>query len=373
MIYNLWRDFKFLELYISSFFNEIALIIYNNCNCEQRGPLLIPLKMASTSVLSNNNQVEKLHTQAQKDSTNHDNSSDSSVFEDINIISLISRAKFPVYLVYSPIRNQSFALKFFPFENKKPHQFYLNEARFSFLNHPNVIKILHSENETSVASGGSDKQVSCILSEYAPHGDLFQFVKKFKTNITEKIVRTYFRQLIDGIEYLHSQGVCHLDLKLENILVGEGYQLKVADFDLSYKSGDSKILTKGSRFYRAPELKAAQCTNGPAADIYAAGIILFVLRCGGIIPHTEEGVSEEVDLYSLLENDPKAFFKEHCMIQEKKSSFFDSNFKELFTSMVKQNPKDRITIEKIKKTKWYKGSVYSKEDLTKNVQKLFSN
>ena len=212
---------------------------------------------------------------------------------------------------------------------------------FPFFATPNVIKILHSESETSVASGGSDKQVSCILSEYAPHGDLFQFVKKFKTNITEKIIRTYFKQLIDGIEYLHSQGVCHLDLKLENILIGEGYQLKVADFDLSYMSGDSKILTKGSRFYRAPELKAAQCTNGPAADIYAAGIILFVLKSGGIIPHTEECVSGEVDLYNLLNNDPKAFFKEHCEIQEKKSSFFDSNFKELFTSMVKQNPKEK--------------------------------
>ena len=75
----------------------------------------------------------------------------------------------------------------------------------------------------------------------------------------KKLARTYFRQLIDGLEYLHSQGVRHLDLKLENLLIGDDYQLKIIDFDLSYMSGDTQILTRGSKFYRAPELRASQC------------------------------------------------------------------------------------------------------------------
>lgn len=78
---------------------------------------------------------------------------------------------------------------------------------------------------------------------------------------TEDEARFYFRQLLEGMEYCHSQGVCHRDLKPENILLdGEG-NVKISDFGLSnlYSGGDDEALkllhtTCGTPNYVAPEV-----------------------------------------------------------------------------------------------------------------------
>jgi len=59
---------------------------------------------------------------------------------------------------------------------------------------------------------------------------------------------------MSGLDYIHSKGIAHLDLKLDNLLIGSNYQLKIADFDLSYKVGDKRIVSDGSKHYRAPEI-----------------------------------------------------------------------------------------------------------------------
>lgn len=66
--------------------------------------------------------------------------------------------------------------------------------------------------------------------EYCPNGDLFDMIKrtgKFSSGLTKHC----FHQLLDGMEYLHSsRGVAHLDLKLENILIGKDLKIKLCDF-----------------------------------------------------------------------------------------------------------------------------------------------
>ena len=271
---------------------------------------------------------------------------------------------------HAPAKNTQYALKVFDFQYDAPHDYYKNEARFCILNHPNVIKYVRTEEETTLPCENGEKRVSCIMMEYAPYGDMFKFVKNFRDTLSEKLIRTYFRQLIEGIEYLHSQGVCHLDLKLENLLIGKDYQLKIGDFDMSYMSGDTKVITKGTRNYRAPELKGYRCKNGSAADIYSAGMILFTMKTGGIIAYQEDRLYEGVDLAKLLNEDSKQFFKKHSEIQRKKESFFDNGFCKLFVSMVCEDPEKRITVKEIKKSKWYKGSVYSPKELKVYVEKL---
>ena len=293
-------------------------------------------------------------------------------YEDIHMLKLLNKAKFPVYLVASHSTNQQYALKLFEFEDGEPHQYYLNESRFISLNHPNIIKYVRVEDETVLPSeDGVDKQVSCIMMEFAPYGDFFKFVKAFRDSLTDKLVRTYFRSLIDGLEYLHKQGACHLDLKLENLLIGKDYQLKIADFDMSYIEGDEHILTKGTKYYRAPELRGSRCRNGVAADVYSAGIILFALKTGGIIPYFEDHLHEGVDLCKLLKDDSKEFFKRHCELQKKKETFFEQSFRELFRSMVYEKPEKRPTIAQIKKSKWYTGSVYSVKELKACVEIIY--
>jgi serine/threonine protein kinase len=293
------------------------------------------------------------------------------VFRDICVVKAINKAKFPVYLVSSRINKKTYAMKVFGFNGDKPHAYFQNESRFSFVNHPNIIRTHHVEEERETLSKGCSKKVSYTIMEYAPHGDFFDFVMNHAQNIDDKLIRTYFRQLIDGVEYLHNNDVSHMDLKLENLLMGNDFNLKIADFDLSYFVGDDKLLSRGTKFYRAPELIQGRCTNTQAADIYSAGIILFTLKTRGMLPHAEDNRVGGVDFAGLLYTHNAEFWNKHCEIQKKDASFFDEDFKNLFNAMIHLNPNDRATIAQIKQSNWYNGPVYTKEELKSKVGKLF--
>ena len=302
--------------------------------------------------------------------------SDSPVaYQSLNVVKRLSKAKFPVYLTSSKVNKQNYAMKIFSHKGDQPHPYFRNEVRFASLKHPNVIDIVYYENEKDTLYKGELKKVSYILMEYAPHGDFFDFVTKHREELDEKLVRTYFRQLINGIEYLHSCRVAHLDLKPENLLLGADLNLKIADFDLSHVCGDSKILSRGTRYYRGPEF-FKNSSGDPEikspfpSDIYSAGIILFILKSGGIYPHAENNTLEGIDLVDLMYNDNAEFWRKHCEIQEKSESFYDKSFRDLFNAMVKFNPEDRMTIKEVKQSKWYNGPVYTPLEMQKKMKKL---
>ena len=174
--------------------------------------------------------------------------------------------------------------------------------------------------------------------DFAPYGDFFDMVMTQQIPFTDKIARTYFHQLIDGLEYLHSQGVAHADVKLENLLVGEGFQLKIADFDNACINGQSYTTARGTAFYRAPELITNTCTNFYAADIYSAAIVLFLFKSGGVLPHSENKLFRGMDLFEMMNQDDETFWEKHCEIQNKPFEYFEEEFKVLFKSMVRLNP-----------------------------------
>ena len=77
-----------------------------------------------------------------------------------------------------------------------------------------------------------------MITEYCSNGELFDYIVD-RECITEKEAAGVFTQVIDGIEYLHKMGICHRDLKLENILLDSAYNIKIVDFGMSctYKEG----------------------------------------------------------------------------------------------------------------------------------------
>lgn len=284
-------------------------------------------------------------------------------FDDIVLVKVLNKAKFPVLLARLPATNQHFAVKLFPFRNNKPDICYFNEANFSNLNHNNVISMIHSEAQRDATFDDCVQRISYIIMELAPYGDFCDLMISKKIQMDEQLTRTYFRQLIEGLEYLHSVGVAHLDLKLDNLLLGNNYTLKIADFDQAYIKGQAAILSKGTESFRAPEVFRNTCQDPEAADIYSAAIILFTLRCGGIIPYSETQKIQGVNMLAAMNRDPEFFWKSHLKLQKKNSSFFSEDFKALFMSMVSFDPANRPTIEQIKKSEWYNGQVYSQDEV----------
>jgi len=305
--------------------------------------------------------------------------SDSPVaYQSLNVVKKLGKAKFPVYLTSSKVNKQNYAMKIFDHQGEKPHPYFKNEIRFANLKHPNVIDIVHYENERDTVDKGALKRVSYILMEYAPHGDFFDFIANNSQHFDEKLIRTFFRQLIDGIEYLHSSGIAHLDLKPENLLLGANYNLKIADFDLSHVKGDAKIFSRGTKNYRGPEFfKSSSVSSSDikvpfAADIYSAAIVLFILKSGGMYPHSENIEFEGLNLADLMYKNNAQFWSKHCEIQGRESSFFDRDFRELFNAMVKHNPEDRISIKEIRQTKWYNGAIYTPFDFERKMKAILN-
>jgi len=292
-------------------------------------------------------------------------------YDDLTIVKKINKAKFPVFLTYSPSMNSCFAMKVFPFHNNKMSPFFINEARFAALDHPNIISILHYEVERAALFEEECNKISYTVMELAPYGDYFDVLMVKRIQFDEKLARSYFHQLVEGLEYLHSNGVSHLDLKLENLLLGNNFSLKIADFDQAHIKNQDSVITKGTVCYRAPELILGNCKNTEAADIYSAGILLFLFKSGGILPHSERQKFKGMDLFALMYDDTRSFWENHCKIQEKPASFFDAEFRSLFNAMVSLDPEDRPTIAQIKNSKWYNKDIYTPEEVTYIMSQYF--
>ena len=281
----------------------------------------------------------------------------------------LSKAKFSVYLVHCEAVNQQFAMKIFPYKDGKVNSCFLTETRFAKLDHQNVIKTIGFERSQETMNNDKLAKISYLITEFAPHGDFQDVVVRRRAMTDDILVRTYFRQLIEGLEYLHKHRIAHLDLKLENLLLGKDFKLKIADFDLAHVKGDSRISTKGTVYYRAPELMEQKCVDVGAADIYAAGIILFVMKSGGILPHSEQKLYRGMNLFSLLSEANSVFWQKHCVIQGKSAQFFDIEFRKLFNACVSVKPSERPSLSEIKRSKWYNGPVYSQQEVIELMEK----
>ncbi len=160
-----------------------------------------------------------------------------------------------------------------------------------------------------------------------------------------------------------------LNIKLENLLLGEDFTLKITDFDLSGFVSDTNYFSKGTKNYRAPEMLNTDYKDGRAVDIYSAGVILFALKTGGISPYIEGELYHGIDLYQLLTQNNKEFWKKHAEIQKVSPLEFSSEFKMLVNGMLKQDPEQRLTLREIKNSRWYNGPVFSKQELQSYLKK----
>jgi serine/threonine protein kinase len=285
--------------------------------------------------------------------------------DNLKLIKKISNSRFPIYTAYNASTGSYVALKIFKEEGERIENFFNNEARGFFLSHPNVISIVDAVRGQQLSNNDEVCNVSYIVMEHALC-DFLSMIEFSEFTYDEKFVRTYFRQLVEGLKYLHSQGVYHMDLKHENLLLGQDYKLKICDFDVSYSTKDSKMMGDGTLGYRAPEVKEGKCERPDLSDIYSLGIVLFGMRMGHL-PFTENPGCE---IYTSLKEKPEDFWSFH---QKSIKSNISDGFKEVFAMMVKSVPKERASILAIKKTSWYNGPVYSANESKAMMSKILGN
>jgi serine/threonine protein kinase len=276
----------------------------------------------------------------------------SDMFKDLVIIkSLCHDASFPVYLTFSNKDFQYYAIKLYPYHEEEVSPFFYRESYLTNLTHPGIISVKETILKKTAFWDKKPVNFSTVVMEVAPHGDLLDLVSRGKFGDDDVLIRTYFHQLIDAIEYLHGEGVSHMNLKLENLLIGKDYCIKIGDFKRCQKEKDDE-LGRGSKNYRAPEIRARKCYKPQASDIFSVGVILYLWKFG-IFPFVEKSTyGKPVNLKA------DNFWDQYYDVQNKLAAY-DDGFNEMFNSMVRLRPEFRANIEEIKRSKWYHGPLYS--------------
>lgn len=268
-----------------------------------------------------------------------------------------------VKLGYNKENNSYYAVKIF----KKTHAFEKNRENLikefkvmENLNNPLLINLKEIKPDSEyIKKNGQSYKTMAIVIELAKNGELFEYVSQggmFK----EEVARKYFHQLIEGLEYLHGQGIAHRDLKPENLLFDENFSLKIADFGfataLAGKDNSGMLRTiLGTEGYMSPEIIAKQPYSGSAVDIFAAGVILFVMITGH--PPFSKADPKACPYYKCLcVNKHSTFWTAHSK-NKPRTDFFSENLKNLFNGLFSHDPAQRPTLAEIKCHPWYNGPV----------------
>lgn len=180
----------------------------------------------------------------------------------------------------------------------------------SAVDHPHVVKLFSSEEMSYPGMFGLPyKQATCLVLEYCRGGVLMDLLAAGA--LPETVARTYFHQLLTALDYLHSRNLYHRDIKPENILLGSDFQLKLGDFGFAKAKEDHVDLMStecGTAFYVAPEVLRGEKYKGDKADVWSAGITLFLMFSGN--PPLQLAHSGDVWFQLLSENTPM-FWKAH--------------------------------------------------------------
>ncbi|CAG8497191.1 5078_t:CDS:2 [Scutellospora calospora] len=236
-----------------------------------------------------------------------------------------------VRLFHRSSDNKEFAIKQFRMRyNYESEKSYRKKILAEFcigstLQHENIIKTLDIIQE-------NDRLYE--LMEYAPY-DLFETVMSRK--MCEHEIACCFKQLVNGVNYLHEMGIAHRDLKLDNCMLDKSGILKLIDFGCStvFKNPfDNKIIFSKESYNRTPY-------DARLADIWSIGIIFICMHMGRFPWMIAK--SSESSFRAFLSNPDKLFKR------------IPENSRPLIKKMLQVNVEERATMKDIFEDEWFRG------------------
>jgi len=168
-----------------------------------------------------------------------------------------------------------------------------------------------------------DKEIKAIDMEYIDGKTLEQILKE-QGKLDPQTAVDYGLQILNGLAYLHSQGIYHRDLKPANIMITEEGVVKLIDFGLS-TSSEIANQPRMNRLYAAPEFRIGE--ESPNSDLWSFGLILYEMLSGEHLIKPSEK-----DAYNNLEK-----FKDYVSEKEKLWAEAQREMDSEYTSIVKES------------------------------------
>nr|XP_023026817.1 serine/threonine-protein kinase PLK4 [Leptinotarsa decemlineata] len=193
----------------------------------------------------------------------------------------------------------------------------------SRLKHPSILELYECFEDVNYVY---------LVLELCHKGELQKYFKE--RCFSEIEVSGIMRQVVEGIKYLHSYNILHRDLSLSNLLLTKDMQVKIADFGLATQltRPDEKHMTMcGTPNFISPEV-ASRGSHGLEADVWGIGCLLYTLLVGSP-PFDTPGV--------------KSTLTKVVMSNYNLPSHLSPEAKDLIDSLLKKNPRDRITLDQI--------------------------
>ncbi|CAI2367835.1 unnamed protein product [Moneuplotes crassus] len=286
-----------------------------------------------------------------------------------NILRLLGKGGFgEVFLAQHKTEGNKAALKLIPRnEDEYSEESAAHEVNImKCLNHSNVINLIEYDDKAYyIRPNGNSKPVYSLAMEVASGGELFDFIAE-TGYFSENVARYYFHQMCDALEHMHNNGISHRDLKPENILLDKDFNIKIADFGLASLKNQNDSF-KGSGNYMAPEILLSQKYSGKCVDLFALGVILFVMVSK--TPPFRKASHKDKQYILIGGNRPNKFWKHHSKNRPNGLEFFSADFRELVTLLISFNAMERPSLAEVKQTAWYNGSVPTHDEIKEEFLK----
>jgi serine/threonine protein kinase len=305
--------------------------------------------------------------------------------EDFEILQIMGRGAYGfVAKVKSKINLKIYALKKNIVEN-------MNEIRkLKLKNELLFLKKFDHQNVCKCLTTFEENNCNFIVMKLFNNKDLFQFLeanRKLKVRIKEDTLWDIFRQCLEGLLYIHNEGVIHRDIKPGNIFMDDTGNIQIGDFGVSavmdqnqiskftHNPEQAKFLlfdnkVEGTENYQAPEVRTLNYDQ--KADVYSMGVSFFVL-CYYKFPFCTKKFMMEKRVGNKIENivEEKLEIRVQEMVND---NYYSYELRNIIYKMIQREPRMRPTSSDINfEFKKYYIKLYSKNSgLYSLIQCLFS-
>ena len=194
-----------------------------------------------------------------------------------------------------------------------------------------------------------------LILEYASKGELLNYIYFPKEGFKEIYSKIISQKLLESLKALHNLGICHRDIKTDNIILDDNFIPKICDFGFSIQYQDKNDIKPnrqkvGDTRFIPPQMFNKQPYNTFKADIFNFGVLLFYLVTGQF---GFESSSNSDENYKYIKEHK---FEEYWNIfdNDEKIKNLSPEFKKLYFKIVSYNEEERPSIDQILNDDWFK-------------------